>query len=67
MIKNKEQIPNNKVSGSLCNNCYQKNSLILHGSHDVEHEYDGCMYILNIYTCSICRSVHEVYTPISTH
>lgn len=67
MIKTDEQIQNDKVRGTVCNNCFQKNSLIAHGSSDVENEQDGNMYILNIYTCSICRSIHEVYTPISTH
>ena len=30
-------------------NCYQKNSIILYGNHDVESEMDGEKYILNIY------------------
>ncbi len=49
----------------VCMNCYQKNSIILYGNHDVESEMDGEKYILNIYSCKICKTIHEVYTPIT--
>ena len=48
----------------ICHSCYQKNSLITHGSHDVIDEDGETRFILTQSTCMFCNAIHEVYEPI---
>ena len=48
----------------MCHSCYQKNSLITHGSHDVIAEDGETKYILTQSTCMFCNAIHEIYEPI---
>jgi len=47
----------------VCHSCYEKNSMIIHGSHDVKHD-NGESYVMTQSTCKICKTIHEVYEPL---
>lgn len=48
----------------VCHSCYQKNSMIIHGSHDVSDNDGKTEYIYTQSTCKICNTIHEVYEPV---
>ena len=48
----------------VCHSCYQKDSLIIHGSHDVSDEDGNSKYIYTQSTCKICNAIHQVYEPV---
>ena len=48
----------------VCHTCYQKNSLITHGNHDVIDEDGETQFFFTQSTCMFCNTIHEIWQPI---